>query len=191
MHRHHEFHVSSSRGFSTSSRDLFAKVSCRNNFLCQGDTVIFQVDNLQFIADDGIAVDHLTDWANQLNDLLGHMIARSSLNKRHQAFQCTFCSDSTSLIIYLSTNHDCPGYNWCSGIRFDTVVECNNMQSIHKLTFVLVNTFNLRIQKIVGLTYSSISRNSTVPECQTGKLDWRSLRTPFGGTEQPSSYFPV
>ena len=76
---HHEFHVSSAGSFCSSSRDLFAQVCRRDDLLGERDTVIFQVNHLQFIANDRIAIDHLTHGADEFDNLLGYMITWSSL----------------------------------------------------------------------------------------------------------------
>ena len=74
-----EFHVASSRGLSSGSRDLLAQVGGWDNLLGKSDAIVLQVDDLQLIADDGVVVDHLTDRANQLDNLLGHMVTGCGL----------------------------------------------------------------------------------------------------------------
>lgn len=48
-------------------------------FLCQCDSVIFQKDDFQAVADHQIVVDHLADGCDQADDHLGCMVSRGSL----------------------------------------------------------------------------------------------------------------
>ena len=55
--------------------NLFRKISSRHNLLSQGNSVILQEDNLQLVTDHGVVVDDLSDHVEQLDGLLGHVVA--------------------------------------------------------------------------------------------------------------------
>lgn len=48
-------------------------------FLCQRDSVIFQKDDFQAVANHWIVVDHLADGCDQADDHLGCVVSRGSL----------------------------------------------------------------------------------------------------------------
>lgn len=49
--------------------------------LSQGYPVVLQEDDLELVPHIGIVVDDLTDGCDELNDHLGHVVARSCLKK--------------------------------------------------------------------------------------------------------------
>lgn len=125
---YHKLHVASAGGFGTGSRDLFAQIGRRDDLFGQSDAIILQIDDFELIADDGIAVDHLANRANQFDDFLGHMIAGGSF----------------------SSDHDGPGHNGRPRIGFDAVVKCDDVQAVHQLALVLVNSLHLWLQENTG-----------------------------------------
>lgn len=75
----HKLHVARSGGLSSSGGNLLAQVGGRDDLFSQGDTIVLQEDDLKFVSNNWVTVDHLTDSTDELDDLLGHMIARCSL----------------------------------------------------------------------------------------------------------------
>ena len=77
-----ELHVACARGLCTSSGDLLAEIGGGDDLLSQGDTVVLQEHALQTFADDGVVVDHACHVVEELDDQLGHVVARGSLERR-------------------------------------------------------------------------------------------------------------
>ena len=75
---HLELHVSGSGSLSSGCRDLLREVGGRHDLLGQRDSVVLQEDELELVTDVGVVVDHLSHTVEQLDDLLGHVVARSS-----------------------------------------------------------------------------------------------------------------
>lgn len=76
---YHEFHVTSSTGFSSCRWNLLAKVRGGYNFFSQRDTIVLQVNDLQLVSHDWIVIHNIRNGTNELNDKLGLMISWGSL----------------------------------------------------------------------------------------------------------------
>ena len=75
------------------------------------------------------------------------MITRSSLNiKKTRLVVSEFVQNAR--IVYLATNHDSPRYNRSSWISFNAIVQSNNVETVHELSFVLVNSLNLLMDSL-------------------------------------------
>ncbi|KNC22834.1 hypothetical protein FF38_08040 [Lucilia cuprina] len=120
----HEFHVTSTGSFSTSSGDLFGQISSGHDFLGQGDAVVFKEDYLEFITNNGIVVDYVTNGTDQFNDLFGNIVTRSSL----------------------ATDHNGTWGELSGGILLNAIVQSDDVQAVQQLTFVLVNTLDLDVK---------------------------------------------
>ncbi len=70
-----ELHVAGSGCFGSGGWDLFGEVGRRHDLLSQSDSVVLQEDQLQLVADVGVVVDDIADPVEQLDDLLGHVVA--------------------------------------------------------------------------------------------------------------------
>lgn len=75
---YHELHVARSRSFSACSGYLFTQIGSRDDLLGKRNSIVFEVNNLESISNDGIVVDHISDVIDQTDYLLGNMITWSS-----------------------------------------------------------------------------------------------------------------
>lgn len=101
---------------------MLAEVASWNQLLCQSDTVVFKEDNLQFVSNDWVVVNNSCYTANQLDDFLGHVVARCGFPSNHH-------STWNELSCWVSLN---------------PVVHCDDMKTVEKLTLVLVNSLDLK-----------------------------------------------
>ena len=74
-----EFHIASSTGFRACSRDVLADVRGRGDDFGLADVVIFNVDDLQKVADVLVVVDDFANAANKVNNGFSHPVAWSGL----------------------------------------------------------------------------------------------------------------
>lgn len=122
---HHEFHVACARRLSTGRGYLFAEISSRNDFLSQSDSVVLEIDDFEFVANDRIVVDDISDAADQFYYLLGQQITGSRF----------------------STDHYGPRDERCRWILLYSVVQSDDVHAVEQLTFVFVNTLDLLGEK--------------------------------------------
>ncbi len=76
---------------------LFRKISSRHNLLSQSNPIILQEDNLQLVTDHGVVVDDFSDHVEQLDGLLGHVVAWGGF----------------------ATDHHGTWHKWGAGVGFD------------------------------------------------------------------------
>ena len=124
MLNYHEFHVSSAGRFRASQRDLLTQISSGHDLLGERDTIILQKDQLQAILDNGIIVDHTRHIRDQLDDLLGHVVAGRRL----------------------ATDHDHARIKLAIGILAYAIVQGDYVQHIQQLTLVLVYALYLYVE---------------------------------------------
>lgn len=86
----HELHVARAGSFCAGCGDLLAQVGSWDDFLGQGYTIVGQVDALQPLANDGVIVDRAGHVVEELDDQLGHVVARGSLQVISKA-PCSWC----------------------------------------------------------------------------------------------------
>ena len=66
----------------TGSRDVFADIGSGNDHLGLADVVVLEEDNLEQVTNILVVVDNGADSVDQVNNLLGHPVARSSLSTK-------------------------------------------------------------------------------------------------------------
>ena len=76
---HGELHVAGAGGFHAGERDLLGEVGGGIDALAELDVVVGQEDDLEPVADHGVAVDDFGDGVDELDDELGHAIAGRGL----------------------------------------------------------------------------------------------------------------
>ena len=69
---HRQLHVACTGSFLARCGDLLAEVGSRINVLCVFDVVIRQKNNLESIPQGRVAIQHVRDRIDQLDDQLGH-----------------------------------------------------------------------------------------------------------------------
>lgn len=75
---HHEFHVTSTRGLCSGGGDLLGQIGSRHDLLGVRDAIVLKENDLELVADNGVVVDDGTHTVEELNNLLGHVVAGSS-----------------------------------------------------------------------------------------------------------------
>lgn len=96
-----------------------------NEFFGGRDIVVCNKDDFHQVADIAVVVDLLAHGTNEFDDAFGHIITR-----------CSFASDDTN------AGNDVFSLRWRH--LFDLIISPNNATNIQKLSFVFVNTFNLK-----------------------------------------------
>jgi len=129
---HGELHVASTRGLGTSSGDVLAEITGRDNLLSTRNVVVGNEHNLEEITNAAIGVDNICNSDDQLDDELGDIVASSSLT----------CKD------------DGLGDNVLALLRrhlLDGKVTRHDTKDVHELTLVLVDTLDLDIEHGIGV----------------------------------------
>ena len=74
-----QLHITGSRRLHAGGRDLLREIRRGHDYLREGNIVILQKRNAQLIAHFGVRVDGASHVVDELDDGLGHRIARSRL----------------------------------------------------------------------------------------------------------------
>ena len=114
------------------SRNMFTQVRGRDDDLGLADIVVLQEDDFEQITDLGILVDHSSNIVDQVNNLLGHPVARSCLS--------TEDGDAREDLLPLFRRQ---------GLEGEISVNC--AEDVQLLTLVLVYTLDLDIEKRRGV----------------------------------------
>ncbi|MNZ97552.1 hypothetical protein D3C78_1167950 [compost metagenome] len=120
-----KLHVTGSGCFRSRQRNLFGEIRCRNNQLRQTHAVVRDKDDLQFVANLRIVVDHFCDIIDEVNDVFCHVVRRGGFSGKN-----------------IHARHP-----FGRRVGLNAVVARNHMQHVHQLTFVLVDTFNLHVEQ--------------------------------------------
>ena len=119
----HKLHVSSSRGFFGSQRNLLWDIAGRDQLLCFGHIIIFHHHNLQIRTYLGIIFHQLLQTKDQMDDILCNCISRRCLCPK---------------------DHSQRTFRQISFLDFFIFVNC--IQRIHLLSLILVETFDLNVK---------------------------------------------
>lgn len=152
-----ELHITRTRRFSTSSRDVLADIAGRADDLCLADIVVGQVNDLEGVANILVIVDNLANLVDKVDDCLGHPITRSSLaaKNRHTRRQ----------LLALFRGHG-----------FDLQIAVNDTENVQLLTLVLVNTLDLNIKQRGWVDlYTIVLQNVLCESHLVGVLDIAEL----------------
>mmetsp|Transcript_40127 Transcript_40127/g.103876 ORF Transcript_40127/g.103876 Transcript_40127/m.103876 type:complete len:708 (-) Transcript_40127:720-2843(-) len=128
---HHKLHVGGARGLGAGRGDVLAQLRGRDDDLRQRDVVVRDEDKLEQVADVGVVVDLVADRADQLDDALGHLVARGRLaaDDAHAGLD----------LLALFGSH-----------LLDLRVSVDDAQHIHELALVLVDALHLDVKQRVG-----------------------------------------
>ena len=99
--------------------------------LGEADAVIRDVNNFNQVADTGVIVDDFGNVVNQSDDFLRHVIGGSGFTGK---------DEHARLPIKI-------------GVFQDFVVAVNNVHHVQCLTLVLVDTFDLNVEKCIGVNF--------------------------------------
>ncbi|GJC79271.1 hypothetical protein ColLi_02109 [Colletotrichum liriopes] len=113
--------------------DVLAQVGSRNDHLGLADVVVLQEDDLEQIANVLVLVDDGTDIVDQMNDLLGHPVARRSLSAKD--------GDARRRLLAVLGRHGLEGE-----------VTMDDTKDVHLLALVLVDTLDLDVEERRGPT---------------------------------------
>ena len=72
-----EFHIARAAGFFSSGGDLFGEIGGGDDSLGEADAIVWEKDNLEFVVDAGIGVDHGGDGIDRFDDTLCEVVAGS------------------------------------------------------------------------------------------------------------------
>lgn len=72
-----EFHIARATGFFSSGGDLFGEIGGGDDSLGEADAIVWEKDNLEFVVDAGIGVDHGGDGIDRFDDTLCEVVAGS------------------------------------------------------------------------------------------------------------------
>ena len=81
--RDHKLHVASARSLGTSQGNLLAQIGSRYDLLGERDTIVVQEEELKSVAHNRVIVDDAGDVVDELDDLLGHVVAGRRLAADH------------------------------------------------------------------------------------------------------------
>ena len=121
----HELHVARAARLFTGQRDLFGNFRCRHQFFRHCNVVFLGVYDVELFVDLGVLANIFGEEPDELDDLFGHVIARSRL-----------CAENISF-----------GLDLKIGIFFQGVIRRNDVEYVQKLTLILVHTLCLHVEK--------------------------------------------
>lgn len=127
-----EFHVAGATGFRACGGDVLADVRGRGDDFGLAHVVIFNVDDLQEVADVLVVVDDFANATNEVDDGLGHPVAWSGLAAEDGHTRCKFLT--------LFGAH-------C----LDRQVSVNDAEDVQLLSLVLVYALDLNIEECFGV----------------------------------------
>ena len=125
---HHELHVAGTAGLFSGGRDLFRQVRGRDHPLGQTDVVVRRIDDLEQVAGHRIAVNNGRHIVDQMNDFLGHVIARRGLAGKDLD----------------------PRHPWPRRIAADRAPAGDGFQNVQKLALVFVDALDLHVEQRIG-----------------------------------------
>ena len=120
-----KLHVTGAGRFRPRRGDLLREIGRRNDQLREADAVVRNEHHLQLVADIRIVVDHLRHIVDEVNDVLRHVVGGRRLTGKD-----------------LHTRHPLR-----RRIGLDAVVVRNDVQHVHQLALVLVNTLDLHVEQ--------------------------------------------
>ena len=116
------------------SAPTFNALSQNRNLLTQRNIKVLKEDHLEAMATLRIVIDDLRDSIHQFNDEFCHEVTWRRLS---------------------AENHSA-GNHLNAGIRFNAVIEGDDIENIQQLTFVLVNPLHLNIKNGVWIYFDAI-----------------------------------
>jgi len=124
---HHEFHVAGAGGLLAGGGELLREIAAGADHLHGADAVVGEEGHFQAITHLRVIVDNLSHVADQLDDQLGHGVARGGLAADQHA-----AIGPAGRVTAL-----------------DAIIEMNDVQDIEQLAFVLVDALDLHVKQTV------------------------------------------
>ena len=140
----HQLHAARAAGLLACQRDLLADLGRGNEGLGHADVVVLEEDEIDLLADARILLDVLADHAEQLDDALGHVVARGGLGAEDEGL----------------------GLQVEVGIFLQIKIQTDHVEGVEQLSLVLVQTLDLHVKDRVGIQlFARLSKD------QVGKAD--------------------
>ena len=133
---HRKFHIASPRGLSTRSWNVLTQLRSRNYQLSIRDPVVRQKNYFEQAPSLSIIVQYRRNLVDKLDDVFGIFVSWSSFAWKHH--------NSRNNMLSLFRRH-----------LFDSQVTINNVKYVHKLPFVLMNSFYMDIEQGILVYYDS------------------------------------
>ena len=124
---HHKLHIASSRGLSTSCRNMLTQFRSRNDHLSIGNVVVRKKDNFEYTFCLSVVINNQSNLVYQFNDKFGVVIGWGRFTWKHNC--------SGNYIFTLLRSH-----------LLYRQIAINNIKYVHKLSFVLMNSLDLDIK---------------------------------------------
>ena len=155
-----ELHVASTGGFLAGLGDLLVEVGCRDEVLCETHVVVPREVDVQLALDVRVVVDDAGDVVDQLDGLLGEVVARSGLGAEHDG-----------------ARHDIVGGDLAG---LDVGVACDHGEDLQCLTLVFVQTLDHGVDHGVRVDVEAVFALGVVGEVNlVGLLDGGELLDEF------------
>ncbi|OQA24790.1 MAG: hypothetical protein BWY59_02034 [Verrucomicrobia bacterium ADurb.Bin345] len=129
-----ELHVPGAAGLSARRADLLAQIARGDDALRERDAVIRHEHHLHQVAHVGIVVDHAGHVVDQLDDQLGHEVARRRLRGEDERSR----------------------HKLQAGILLDPVVLVDDVQDVENLPLVLVQPLDLHIEQRLRIHHDPV-----------------------------------
>lgn len=127
------------------------KKSPNGTFFCKRDPVVLQEDDLQLVSHHRVIIHHVSHRSDQLDDHLGHVIPRSSLQGAtvdHTLLNTNLAPRLAGLsglfCRYLSPDDHCSWHKGCSGVFSDTLWDRNGHEKSFKPPLAAMHFFHSR-----------------------------------------------
>ena len=155
-----ELHVAGTGGFLAGLGDLLVEVGCRDEVLCETHVVVPREVDVQLALDIRVVVDDAGDVVDQLDGLLGEVVARSGLGAEHDG-----------------ARHDIVGGDPAG---LDVGVACDHGEDLQCLTLVFVQTLDHGVDHGVRVDVEAVFALGVVGEVNlVGLLDGGELLDEF------------
>ena len=130
----HELHVTGTGSLFTCGGNLLGNISSGKDQLCVADTIILDKYNLDLSFDGRIVIYDIPNGIDQFDDRFCTLIACGS-----------FCSKDEGSWVERHIR-----------VLFQTVIQIHDMKNVHKLAFVLMQTFYLNIKNGVRIYINAV-----------------------------------
>ena len=130
----HELHVTGTGSLFTCGGNLLGNISSGKDQLCVADTIILDKYNFDLSFDGRIVVYDIPNGIDQFDDRFCTLIACGS-----------FCSKDEGSWVERHIR-----------VLFQTVIQIHDMKNVHKLAFVLMQTFYLYIKDRTRIYFNSV-----------------------------------
>lgn len=125
----HKLHIARAACFFACERNLLADFCCRHDDFGKGYAVVFKEHDFESALDVRIVVDEIAQRTDKADDLLCHIVCA-----------CRFCAENERARLDIEI-----------GIIFDLQIQIEDIESVEKLTLVLVQSLHLHVEDAVGV----------------------------------------